>query len=145
MKTSDIVDMDLQCTQENTQLRIDAYKERKLLEEEGNGDQLSELQQFSWKIFDGAKLKSSPWGIDVLCEYTDNECEPMYVWCQGKVVELVKQTDTQAVVKIKWNESCLQPGDPKVTRQVLKKSKWNQQKKDAWRKKTVHGEKIYFI
>ena len=74
-----------------------------------------------------------------------DECEPTYVWCQGKVVELVKQTDTQAVVKIKWNESCLQPGDPKVTRQVLKKSKWNQQKKDAWRKKTVHGEKIYFI
>ena len=89
-KASDIVDMDLQYTQENTQLQIDAYKERERLEDEGIGDQLSELQQFSLKIFDGAKLKSSPWGIDVLCEYTDNECEPMYVWCQGKVVELVK-------------------------------------------------------
>ena len=60
-KASDIVDMDLQSTQQNTQLRIDAYKEREHLEEEGIGDQLSELQQFSWKIFEGSKLKSSPW------------------------------------------------------------------------------------
>ena len=132
-KASDIVDMDLQSTQQNIQLRIDAYKERERLEEEGIGDQLSELQQFTWKIFDGSKLKSSPWGIDMLCEYTDDECERMYVWCQGKVVELVRQSDTEAVVKIKWNESCLQPGDPKVTRHVLKKSKWNPQKKDAWK------------
>ena len=57
-RASDIVDMDLQSTQQNTQLRIDAYKERERLEEEGIGDQLSELQQFSWKIFEGSKLKS---------------------------------------------------------------------------------------
>jgi hypothetical protein len=53
----------------------------------------------------------------------------MYVWCQGKVVELVRQSDTEAVVKIKWNEACLQPGDSKDTRHVLKKLKWNPQKK----------------
>ena len=47
----------------------------------------------------------------VLCEYGDDECEPTYVWCQGKVVELVMQTDTEAVVKIEWNETCLQHGD----------------------------------
>ena len=103
------------------------------MEDEGFGDQLSEMQQFSWKIFDGTKLKSSPWGIDMLCEYTDDECKPTYIWCQGKVVELVRQTDTEAVVKIKWNEACLQPGDPKVTKHVLKKSKWNPQAKDAWK------------
>jgi hypothetical protein len=57
--------MDLQSTQQNIQLRIDAYKERERLEEEGIGDQLSELQQFTWKIFDGSKLKSSPLGIDM--------------------------------------------------------------------------------
>jgi len=34
-KASDIVDMDLQCAQQNAQLRIDAYKEREHLEEEG--------------------------------------------------------------------------------------------------------------
>jgi hypothetical protein len=144
-KASDIVDMDLQSTQQNTQLRIDAYKEREHLEEEGIGDQLSELQQFSWKIFEGSKLKSSPWGIDVLCEYTDDECEPTYVWCQGKVVELMRQTDTEAVVKIKWNETCLQPGDPKVTRQVLKKSKWNPQKKDAWRTNGAWREDLFHL
>jgi hypothetical protein len=105
---------------------------------------LSELQQFTWKIFDGSKLKSSPSGIDMLCEYVDDECERMYVWCQGKVVELVRQSDTEAVVKIKWNEACLQPGDLKVTRHVLKKLKWNPQKRMRGRQ-TVHGEKIYFI
>ena len=76
-KASDIVDMDLQSTQQNIQLQIDAYKEIERLEEEGIGDQLSEVQQFTWKIFDGSKLNSSPWGIDMLwlCEYTDDECE----------------------------------------------------------------------
>jgi hypothetical protein len=105
------------------------------MEDEGIGDQLSEMQQFSWKIFDGTKLKSSPWGIDMLWmwEYTDDDCEPMYIWCQGKVVELVRQTDTEAVLKIKWNEVCLQSGDQSVTRHVLKKTKWNPQAKDAWK------------
>jgi hypothetical protein len=115
--------MDLQSTKQNTQLQMDANKERERWEDEGFGDQLSDMQQFSWKIFDGNKLKLSPWGIDMLCEYIDEECEPTYVWCQGKVVDLGRQTDTEAVVKFKWNEACLQPGDPKVTKHVLKKSK----------------------
>ncbi len=45
----------------------------------------------------------------------------------------MRQTDTETVVKIKWIEACLQPGDPKVTKDVLKKSKWNPQAKDAWK------------
>jgi len=53
----------------------------------------------------------------VLCEYVDDDCEPTYVWChKGKVVELVIQTDTEAVDKIEWKETCLQHGDPKVTK-----------------------------
>jgi hypothetical protein len=31
---------------------MDAYKEREC-NDEGFGDQLSDMQQFSWKIFDG--------------------------------------------------------------------------------------------
>ncbi len=65
--------------------------------------------------------------------YVDDECEPTYVWCQGKVVELVMQTDIESVVKIEWNETCLQHGDPKITKHVLKKSKWNLTAKDAWK------------
>ena len=110
------------------------------MEEEGIGNQLSEMQQFSWKIFNGTKLKLSPWGIDMLCEYVDDECEPTYVWFQGKVVVMVRLTDTEAIVKIEWNKTCLQPGDPKVTKHVLKKSKWNPQKTRG--RRTVHGEKI---
>jgi hypothetical protein len=66
--------MDLQSnTQQNIQLRIDAYKERERLEEEGIDDQLSELQQFTWKIFDGSKLN----GESTCCVSinTDDECE----------------------------------------------------------------------
>jgi hypothetical protein len=45
----------------------------------------------------------------------------------------VMQTDTEAVVKIELNETCLQHGDPKVTKHLLKKSKWNLMAKDAWK------------
>ena len=108
-KAFDIIDMDVLSTEQNTKLRMDAYKEREHMEDAGIGDQLSEMQQFSWKIFDGTKLKSLPGGINMLCEYTDNECEPTYIWCQEKVVELVRQTDTEAVVKIKLNEAFFNP------------------------------------
>ena len=134
-KAFDTIDMDVLSTEQNTKLQMDAYKEREHMEDEGIEDQLSEMQQFSWKIFDGTKLKLSPWGIDMmLWEYTDDECEPTYIWCQGKVVELVRQTDTEAVVKIKWNEACLQPGDQSVTKHVLKKTKWNHKQKMRGRK-----------
>jgi len=69
----------------------------------------------------------------MLCEYVDDEFEPTYVWCQGKGAELVKQTDTEAVFKIEWNETCLQHSDPEVTKHVLKTSKWNPAAKDAWK------------
>ena len=112
------------------------------MEDEGFVDQLIEIQQFSWKIFDGTKLKSSPWGIDMLCEYTNEDCNPMYIWCQGKVMELVRQTDTEAVVKIKWNKACLQPSDQSVTKHLLKKRSGIRKQKMRGRQ-MVHGEKIY--
>jgi len=143
-KAFDTIDTDVLLTEQNTKLQMDAYKEREHMEDEGIEDQLSEMQQFSWKIFDGTKLKSSLWGIDMLWESTDDECEPTYIWCQGKVVELVRQTDTEAVVKIKRNEACLQPHDQSMTKHVLKK-KWNLQAKDecwktndAWREVLLH-------
>ena len=48
-------------------------------------------------------------------------------------MELMRETDTEAVVKIEWNKTCLQHGDPKVTKHVLKKSKLNLTAKDAWK------------
>ena len=69
----------------------------------------------------------------MLSEYVDDECEPTYVWCQGKVVELVMQTDTEAVVKIEYNETFLQHVDAKVAKYVLKKPKWNPTTKDVWK------------
>ena len=109
--------------------------------------QANKMEEMQQKIDECERLSeemTKDYEDTILSMCPRDECEPTYVWCQGKVVELVKQTDTQAVVKIKWNESCLQPGDLKVTRQVLKKSKWNPQKKTHG-EQTVHGEKIYFI
>ncbi len=53
----------------------------------------------------------------------DDGCEQTYICCQGKVVQLVRQTDTKAVKKIKWDHACLQPGVPSMTKHVLKKIK----------------------
>jgi hypothetical protein len=50
-KASDSIDMDVQSTKQNTHLQMDAFKERQLIEDEVIGDQLSDMQQFSWKIF----------------------------------------------------------------------------------------------
>ncbi len=52
------------CLQRERTFGRGGYKEREHLEEEGIGDQLSELQQFRWN-FDGAKLKSLPWTMNV--------------------------------------------------------------------------------
>jgi hypothetical protein len=68
----------------------------------------------------------------------------MYVWCQGKVVELVRQTVTEAVVKIKWNEACLQPSDPKVTKHGQKSQSGIHKQKTRGRQ-TVHEDQTYFI
>ena len=62
---------------------------------------------------------------------------------KGKVVELIKQNDTEVVVKIKWNKSCLEPGDTSVTKHVLKKSKWNPQVKVAWKMNGAWREALY--
>ncbi len=56
----------------------------------------------------------------------------------------MRQTDTQAVAKIERNETCLQPGDPKVTKHVLKKLKWNPTRRMRGGQ-MVHGDKIYFM
>ena len=110
--------------------------------------QANKMEEMQQKIDECERLSeemTEDYEDTILSMCPRDECEPTYVWCQGKVVELVKQTDTQAVVKIKWNESCLQPGDPKVTQQVLKKSKWNPQKKDAWRTNGAWKEDLFHL
>jgi hypothetical protein len=100
------------------------------------------LQPFWWQ--ESEVVAVGNW--QVLCEYVpDDECEPTYVWYQGKVVKLVMQTDTEAVVKIEWNKTCMQHGDPKVTKHVLKKSKWNLTAKDAWKTNGVWRQDLLHL
>ena len=56
-KAFDIIDMDLQSTQHNNKIRNDAFKEREHMEEEGIGNQLSEMQQFCLSVSVGGLLE----------------------------------------------------------------------------------------
>jgi len=56
----------------------------------------------------------------------------------------VMQTDAEAVVKIEWNKTCLQHGDPKVTKHVLISRNGIRRQRTRGRQ-MVHGDKIYFI
>jgi len=100
------------------------------------------LQPFWWQ--ESEVVAVGNW--QVLCEYVpDDECEPTYVWYQGKVVKLVMQADTEAVVKIEWNKTCMQHGDPTVTKHVLKKSKWNLTAKDAWKTNGAWRQDLLYL
>ncbi len=41
------------------------------MEEHGIGDQLSEMQQSSWKVFEKAKMKTETFKIEMLFEYKE--------------------------------------------------------------------------
>jgi hypothetical protein len=61
----------------------------------------------------------------LLFEYEDKDGSTL-VWCQGRVVDLMKESpDEHVYVKIEWSEKCMRDGDLKITRNQLKKTKWN--------------------
>lgn len=131
-RAADVVAMDEEYSKQSVQLRIDAYADRECLEEQGIGNQLSEMQQYSWKIFDPTKIDSEPFKIEMLFEYVEPGGELTYNWCQGVVINLVRQNDTCAVVEIQWNNDTA--GGSSVTKEELKKSKWNPKKGEVSKK-----------
>jgi hypothetical protein len=45
---------------------------------------------------------------------------------QGRVVAFIKESiDKHVYVKIEWSDKCVRDGDLKITRNQLKKTKWN--------------------
>ncbi len=104
------------------QLRINAMVERERLEDDGIGDELMEMLETLWPI---KRLRAKDFATDMLFEYEDDDGSTL-VWCQGRVVDFIRESiDKHVYVKIKWSDKCVRDGDLKVTRNQLKKMKWN--------------------
>jgi len=104
------------------QLQINAMVERERLEDDGIGDELMEMQETLWPI---KRLQAKDFAIDMLFEYEDDDGSTL-VWCQVRVVDFMKESaDRHVYVKIESSDKCVRDGDLKVTRNQLKKTKWN--------------------
>jgi hypothetical protein len=104
------------------QLRINAMVEQERLEDNGIGDELMEMQVMLWPI---ERLRAKDFAIDMLFEYEEDGGSTL-MWCQGKVVDFIWELkDKHVFVKIEWSDKCVREGDLKITKNQLKKMKWN--------------------
>ena len=104
------------------QLQINAMVERERLEDDGIGDELMEMQEILWPI---KRLRVKDFAIDMLFEYEDDDGSTL-VWGQGRVAAFIKESiDNHVYVKIESSDKCVRDGDLKITRNQLKKAKWN--------------------
>jgi hypothetical protein len=95
--------MDKEYEDKSVQLRINTYLEQEQIDKCGIGDQLSEMQQNSWKVLKKAKFKTEPFMIEILFEFKEPGGQLVYNRCQGILVELIRQNDKSTVVEIRWN------------------------------------------
>ena len=86
--------------------------------------------------------------IDMLFEYEEDDGSTL-MWCQGKVVDFIRESkEKHLFVKIEWSDKCMREGDLKITKNQLKKTKWNPSSPvgGAWREdlylKLINKEKI---
>jgi hypothetical protein len=70
-RAADVVAMDKEYKDKSVQLRINAYLVQEQMEERDIGDQLSEMQQNFWKVFEKQKIKMEPFKIEMLFEYKE--------------------------------------------------------------------------
>ncbi len=111
--------------------------ERERLEDSGIGDELMEMQQLLWPV---ERLRLKDFAIDMLFEYEDDAGSKL-MWCQGKVDDFIREVkDKHVFVKIEWCDEYVRDGDLKVTKNQLKKTKWNPNTPvgGAWREDLHH-------
>ena len=72
------------------------------------------------------RLRAKDFAIDImLLEYEEDDGSTL-MWCQGKVVDFIRESkDKHVFVKIEWSDKCVREGDVKITKNQLKKTKWN--------------------
>jgi len=60
--------------------------------------------------------------IDSLFEYEEDHGSTFLMWCQGKVVDFIRESKEKHVfVKIEWSDKCVREGDLKITKKQLKR------------------------
>lgn len=135
---ADVASLNNNQTNEATQFRLKAFLQREKNEEMGLSDQLSEMQQFTWKVFDNAELRREPWKIDMLFSYPEEDGN-VNIWSKGTVIELIKSDPNYQIVKIKWDDEYI-AGGPAITKEKLMKTGWNpdKPKERAWREDLWH-------
>ncbi len=96
--------------------------EQDRLENSGIGDELMEMQQVLWSV---ERLRLKDFAIDMLFEYKDDDGSTL-MQCRGEVVDFIREVkDNHVFVKIEWCDKYVRDGDLKVTKNQLKKTKWN--------------------
>ena len=136
-RAQDCINLETSLGSEEREFRLEAFRKREKLEEQGYGDELAEMQQTLWPV---DSLREGSFKIDMLFEYRDAD-GPVLQWCQGEVIEFLSEKDnTHVIVRIEWNEKCLKKGDPTITKQKLMRTKWNPDKpgNGAWREDLYH-------
>jgi len=136
-RAQDCVDLAKELGSQERKFRLDALRKRDQLEENGFGDQLSEMQQLIWPV---EKLRSAGFKIDKLFEYKDGD-ENVLQWCQGTVKKLVREKEnSHMIVEVEWNSDCLGEGDPTTTKEKLSQSQWNPDRSinGGWREDLHH-------
>jgi hypothetical protein len=103
--------------------------EQERLEDDGIGDELMEMQEILWPI---KRLRAKVFAIDMLFEYEDDDGSAL-LWCQGRVVAFIKGSiDKHVYVKIEWSDICVRDGDLKISRNQLKKMKFESKCPSWW-------------
>ena len=137
-KSADLIALDNSSLAQVQRVRLNAMLERDQLESNGYGDQLMEMQEFSWPL---EKLRNTLFKIDMCFEMVDGG-ELMLQWCQGTVVKLIKDKaeNNFMVVEVKWKAEAVRSVKEEITKVKLKKKDWNPEEHGdgAWREDLIH-------
>ena len=137
-KSADLIALDNSSLAQVQRVRLNAMLERNQLESNGYGDQLMEMQEFSWPL---EKLRNTLFKIDMCFEMVDGG-ELMLQWCQGTVVKLIKDKaeNNFMVVEVKWKAEAVRSVKEEITKVKLKKKDWNPEEHGdgAWREDLIH-------
>jgi len=131
-RAQDCIDLEQSLGSEERVFRLQALKKRESLQNNGFGDELEQMQQHLWPL---EKLRAGKFKIDKLFEYKEED-EYVLQWCQGNVTKFISEKEEKhVIVEVKWNGDCLSENDPRSTREILMRTKWNPNKPadGAWR------------
>ena len=137
-KSADLIALDNSSLAQVQRVRLNAMLERDQLESNGYGDQLMEMQEFSWPL---EKIRKGLFKIDMCFKMVDGG-ERMLQWCQGTVVKLIKDKaeNNFMVVDVKWKAEAVRCVEEEITKVKLKKKDWNCEEHGdgVWREDLIH-------